>query len=634
VVGAVAAAIAIVGLKRIRTLNENLTQTVDFLSTNVKLASLIKQDLIAVTRAEQNLVSAQSEDTRERFTAVVDELLARMDGRLKALHTLVKDEDRRLLDEFSTKWAKWRKNHEDVLGIMVMSSDDQARQISVGEAREAVERLEEALDAITQQLEGELAVAEQAEDFRTSTDITQSLGLVASVSRAVLEMQRTEKDLILANKQDELHRYEEALDLLREELDTRITRLQQAVQENASSAMADVKSAHEQYVDANNQIRNIAGEESNFWGYHFAYEVGAPIAIECEMILNGLVDSFEDQMQSYRRSSEQAYATARNTLLGISIFGILVGVAISFTTGNRIARRLSVLNQYAQSIHMTGDLWKPAPQLGSDEVGLLAESFEQMRQSLYEHTVRLGKHTARLAELTQTLESKNQEMEQFVYTVSHDLKSPLVSCKGLLGLLQEDVADRNYEAIVDSTKRLDEATDQLNQIIDDLLMLSRIGKKSLDLVNVDVGSLVGGLIESLAGRINDKGATIQVEGNIPPVVADESDMRRIFENLLTNALKYGCNPENAIVSVGGNADGREVLYYVKDNGSGIDPKYHERIFRLFQRLETGQPGTGLGLASVSKMLSMYGGRVWVESEQNQGATFWVAFPQPPRTASS
>jgi len=634
VVGTVAAAIAIVGLKRIQTVNRNLTHTVEFLSTNVMLASLLKQDLITATRAERNMMLAHSEDGTQRFAALVDEVLAIMDDRLERFGAVVLEEDRPQLDLFSKKWAEWRKNHQEVRRLTSVDSDIQARNISVGEAREAIDRLERALDTIIQQSQRDLDAAKQAEDFRRHAAATETLQRAAAVSRAALEMQLAERDLILAASEDEMRRYEETFEPLKKQLESRLKKLSEAVGTDETSAMTDVQKAYDDYVDANRRVRNAAGEKTNFLAYHIVYDVGVPMAAECESILDALIERKEQRMQEYRRAGQQAYVTSRNTLLGISIFGIFVGVAFSFYTGHRIARRLSVLSRYAQSIQATGDLSKPTPQVGRDEIGMLAESFEQMRQSLHEHAVRIDKQTSSLAELTKTLVAKNQEMEQFVYTVSHDLKSPLASCKGLLGLLKEDVADRDYDAIVDSAHRLDEATDQLNQIIEDLLMLSRIGRKSLDLTEVDVAALVNELTIELLDRIGAAGAQIEIGENIPKVVADKSDVRRVFENLLTNALKYGRDTADARITVGGTDSGPETRYFVHDDGPGIDPKYHDRVFGLFQRLETDQPGTGLGLASVAKIMSMHGGRAWVESEAGQGATFWVAFPHPPRAAGS
>jgi signal transduction histidine kinase len=203
----------------------------------------------------------------------------------------------------------------------------------------------------------------------------------------------------------------------------------------------------------------------------------------------------------------------------------------------------------------------------------------------------------------------------------------------LLGLLKEDLKDRDYRAVSESVERLEQATDQLNQIIEDLLMLSRIGRKSLNLTEVDVHELVCELVDEFEDRIAEAGAKIDLGDRLPKVVADESDARRVFENLLTNALKYSCNVEDPVISVGGMKSSHEIRYFVRDRGPGIDPRYHERIFGLFQRLDTGQPGTGVGLASVAKILDMHGGRVWVESEPGRGATFWVAFPEPARSGN-
>jgi hypothetical protein len=136
------------------------------------------------------------------------------------------------------------------------------------------------------------------------------------------------------------------------------------------------------------------------------------------------------------------------------------------------------------------------------------------------------------------------------------------------------------------------------------------------------------MIDELADRIADSDAQIDVESNIPNVVADRTDVRRVFENLLTNALKYGCHSTDSRIAVGGRCRGPENCFFVQDKGPGIDSKYHRRVFGLFQRLETDQPGTGVGLASVAKIMNMHGGRAWVESKPGEGATFWVAFPHP------
>ena len=201
-------------------------------------------------------------------------------------------------------------------------------------------------------------------------------------------------------------------------------------------------------------------------------------------------------MDELKSESAQSYTEARNSLLAYSTIGILISVLVSLYTGHRIASNLRKLSKYARDVHDARDLSRPLPNVSNDEVGRVADAFDGMRQTVYSQT-------AELANLNDALADKSQEMEQFVYTVSHDLKSPLVSCKGLIGLMREDLADESYEDVIDSANRLDGATDQLSQIIDDLLALSRIGRKSLDINYVNVDELVTELGEELKHRLDE-----------------------------------------------------------------------------------------------------------------------------------
>jgi signal transduction histidine kinase len=206
------------------------------------------------------------------------------------------------------------------------------------------------------------------------------------------------------------------------------------------------------------------------------------------------------------------------------------------------------------------------------------------------------------------------------------LKSPLVSCKGFIGLLKEDLAEGNYSELFDSAERVDGAVDKLNQIIDGLLTLSRMGRKSLKLQDVDVHALVVDLRDALADRLQAARAELCIDSRLPHVLADATDVQRVFENLITNAIKYACREAGSVIEVGGTVTESEVQYFVRDQGPGIPPEYHERVFGLFQRLDVSQEGTGLGLASVAKAMRLHGGRAWVESAAGAGAIFWLAFP--------
>lgn len=233
---------------------------------------------------------------------------------------------------------------------------------------------------------------------------------------------------------------------------------------------------------------------------------------------------------------------------------------------------------------------------------------------------------AALQQANDELQHKNEEMEQFVYTVSHDLKAPLVTTMGFVGALKEDVADNNAEGVLDAAGRIEGAAHHMSELIEDLLQLSRIGRGRHTVTEVDASTVIQGVVERFAPQAEQAGATIKVQPGMTYVLADPMRLNQLFENLLSNALKYGCGHPNPEIRIGWQREPNEVRFYVQDNGPGIPPEYHAKVFGLFQRLETRQEGTGVGLAIVVRIAQSHGGRVWVESEPGAGATFWVAWP--------
>jgi two-component system sensor kinase FixL len=225
------------------------------------------------------------------------------------------------------------------------------------------------------------------------------------------------------------------------------------------------------------------------------------------------------------------------------------------------------------------------------------------------------------------LRERNEELQQFVYTVSHDLKSPLVTCKGFVGMLRRDLEDGQWDNLGSSLDRIEAATVRMGRCIEDLLYLSRIGTIRNQPEEVDVSSLAAVVVEDMEEAVRRAGARVLVEESLPAAWADRERLREVLENLVGNAIKYGCDGPEPAIHVGGEEDGRETRYFVRDNGKGIAKEHHQRIFGLFQRLESDKNGTGIGLAAVARIAQVHGGRAWVESELHQGATFWISLPK-------
>jgi PAS domain S-box-containing protein len=227
------------------------------------------------------------------------------------------------------------------------------------------------------------------------------------------------------------------------------------------------------------------------------------------------------------------------------------------------------------------------------------------------------------------LEAKNAELERFTYTVSHDLKSPLVTVRGFLGFLEQDAANGDLERLRKDMQRIREATDTMQQLLNDLLELSRIGRVMNPPQELAFADLVQDALERLASPIVERGLQVTVASPLPRVYGDRPRLVEVLQNLVENAIKFcGDQPEPRI-TIGSKHLGDEVVFSVADNGIGIAPQYHEKIFGLFERLDPTIEGTGVGLALVKRIIEVHGGRIWVESEgQGQGSTFYFTLPQP------
>ncbi len=228
-----------------------------------------------------------------------------------------------------------------------------------------------------------------------------------------------------------------------------------------------------------------------------------------------------------------------------------------------------------------------------------------------------------LAHANTELQQKNAEMEQFIYTVSHDLKSPLVTIEGFAGHLRQGTGDDRQIRYIE---HIQNATTRMRQFIDHLLDLSRIGRVTNPPEPVDVADLAREILRHHEGELADRGAEATVQDDMPLIRADRVRIEQVFDNLIGNALQHGAET-NLRIAVGSVSNEHEVLYFVRDNGPGIPREHHQRIFDLFCRLNARVKGTGVGLAIVKRAVEVHGGRVWVESEAGHGATFWVAFPK-------
>lgn len=248
-------------------------------------------------------------------------------------------------------------------------------------------------------------------------------------------------------------------------------------------------------------------------------------------------------------------------------------------------------------------------------------NFVKSRSTVFDNTERKRRE--------EELKSVNKELEAFSYSVSHDLRAPLRGINGYTQILEQDYISQ----LDDEAKRLmaniKSNTKKMGQLIDDLLDFSRLGRKELAKQRISMEEMVTGVCKEI-NNMQDSNRPVKFKINeLASIEADSVTMKQVWANLIENAVKYSSKKENPFIEIGSSGHNGSMIYYVKDNGAGFDMRYADKLFGVFHRLHSEHEfeGTGVGLALVQRIVNKHGGKVWAESKQNEGATFYFTLPR-------
>src|SRR5881628_1702175 len=308
--------------------------------------------------------------------------------------------------------------------------------------------------------------------------------------------------------------------------------------------------------------------------------------------------------------------------LAVMAVALLAAYLLSMVLQGTISQPILALAETARAVSTGQDYSVRAPKLGADELGVLTEAFNQMLGRIEDQKNEQERYESLRRNAAELL-AANTELDAFAYSVSHDLRAPLRSIDGFSQILLEDYAGKLDEAGQESLHQVRAASQRMGTLIDDLLKLARVTRAEIRTEDVDLSGMAQDIVADLQRTTPER----QVEFAIAPGLKARGDarlLRMALDNLLRNSWKYTAKqPQPRVQFASVEANGGRA-FMVRDNGAGFDMKYADKLFGVFQRLHSAADfeGTGIGLATVRRIITRHGGRIWAEGAVDQGATFY------------
>jgi signal transduction histidine kinase len=504
------------------------------------------------------------------------------------------------------------------------------------------------------------ADAEQAERWAAHSALV--MNKAAEVREPMLLESARIRNSVIVNDPRPIGRSEVWVDL-----GTRLDELAKLVEDNpeqgrALQAIRDSIANYRAWADSARQ-RMLDGRRAELIA-QLRNEQGPHRLTEFRSRLNAFLDK-ERQLAAERNEDLQDARNSQTMVLIAAVLGSIVAAgAASYAFTRNIGKRVAVLTDNARRLAEGGQL--AARVGGNDEISLLDDALHRSSERLAEanreaqaYRDEIEQRARELVGVNTHLRQQTQDNEMFIYSVSHDLRSPLVNLQGFSKEIMHATRELNAEldalevpeggkkkirALLEddlhtSLRFIQNAVTRAAGIIDAMLRLSRAGRVEYQPVMVDVNAMTQRIVDAMSGSIRDKGARVEIESGMPQTWGDPTAIEQVFGNLVGNAVNYLDPARPGRIEIGclsGNGAGAgEGLntYYVRDNGLGIPETHMGKMFTAFQRLHGNvAQGEGIGLALVKRVVERHGGRIWAESAEGHGTSFFVALPAQPASA--
>jgi PAS domain S-box-containing protein len=367
------AVLAYMGMHSLSVMNDRLNIIVDVSAEKVKLAARINQGVLAISRAEKNIILSKTQQEMDEYVAFTNEIRDEMKKRHILLRELINDDDKKIVDQFASYWDQYIEVNKEVRALAMLNSNVRAETLSKSIARDAYEEATTAMAFIVDRNNNSLAETQSIDDIR---NVAQRITLAARINQNLLEIQRDEKNMILSSTQQEMDGFAKAIQLTNEQLHMRLNLLKNIISDDGRNEFDDFHQAFDKYFAWHEKVRNITRDNGNQQAFNLSNSKGRMLNDRAFDIMSRIVTKTEDDMAKNSRISDENYFTARNLLLIIAGIGLLAGIAIAFYISNNVNSALQrLLSNLEETAKGNGDLTVAIDDSSKDETGDVARAF-------------------------------------------------------------------------------------------------------------------------------------------------------------------------------------------------------------------------------------------------------------------
>jgi len=412
----IAVSLSVTGIQMLSGMNQRLNSIVHGSAEKVRIAGQINRDLLFVSRAEKNIILAETQEKMDAFAEYTDKAVASMNEGREQLRELLDEQGKAALDEFASAWDSYVAVNKEVRDLARLNSNVRARDLSAGQGREAFDRFEKALIAISEKNEQAFEEARERQDAFSLAKTGERVKVAARLLRNAVEFQRAEKNLILAKDQKDMEAYATAMEDLEKQINTRFTELEGIVDQAGKSDLQSARAAFEKYDGINEQVRELTRQNGNTRAFALASGKGRELVDKAEGLLGRIVEKNVTEMRQDAEASDKAYAAARMVMLLLSIIGIVGASALAVFLLRRINRRLnqmiSQLDEGADQVASASEQVSAASQSLAEGASEQAASIEETSSSMEEMSSMTKQNAGNADQANHLMEESSQIVDE------------------------------------------------------------------------------------------------------------------------------------------------------------------------------------------------------------------------------